>query len=162
MALFLLPTRARLSEAFNADWAHIDRRSGVWRIPVTNSKSKKVQAIPLSESTIQVLDQLGTEGKSAHLFINLKTGDRLTAVNKVWGRLRITAGLPHLRLHDLRYQFASFLVNGGLTIYEVHEILAHSDTKVTEWYTHFSLRTVEQASGSASDALMGVGRGGAW
>jgi len=111
----------------------------VWRIPATNSKSKRVRSILLNDSAIEVLDRLGTEGKSAHLFINLKTGERLTAINKVWGRLRVKAELPHLRLHDLRHQFASFLVNAGHTIYEVQKILGHSDTKVTEWYAHLSL-----------------------
>lgn len=159
VALFLLSTGARLSEALNADWAHIDRRSGVWRIPATNSKSKKMRPIPLNSSAIEVLDQLGTEGNSEHLFINLQTRARLTAVNKVWGRLRVKAGLPHLRLHDLRHQFASFLVNAGHTIYEVQKILGHSDTKVTERYAHLSLKTLEKASNSASDALMGAGRG---
>lgn len=110
VALFLLSTGARLLEALNADWAHIDRVSRVWRIPATNSKSKRVRAIPLNDHTIEVLDRLGTQVKSAHLFINLKTGELLTAVNKVWGRLRVKAGLPHLRLHDLRHQFASMLV----------------------------------------------------
>lgn len=158
VALFLLSTGARLSEALNADWAHIDRRSGVWRIPATNSKSKRVRSIPLNESAIQVLDQLGTEGKSDHLFINLKTGGRLTVVNKVWGRLRTKAGLPHLRLHDLRHQFASFLVNAGHTIYEVQKILGHSDTKVTERYAHLSLKTLEKAANSASVAMRGAGQ----
>lgn len=158
MALFLLSTGARLSEALQADWVHIDRRSCVWRIPATNSKSKRVRSIPLNENAIQALDQLGTEGKSDHVFINLQTRKRLTAVNKVWGRLRVKAGLPHLRLHDLRHQFASFLVNAGHTIYEVQKILGHSDTKVTERYAHLSLRTLEKASNSASDALMGAGR----
>lgn len=123
-------------------------------------KSKRVRSIPLNESAIHVLDQLGTEGQSDHLFINLHTKERLTAVNKVWGRLRVKAGLPHLRLHDLRHQFASFLVNAGHTIYEVQKILGHSDTKVTERYAHLSLKTLEKASSSASNALMCAGRGG--
>lgn len=101
---------------------------------------------------------LGTEGKSAHLFINLQTGDRLTAVNKVWGRLRIKAGLRHLRLYDLRHQFASFLVNAGHTIYEVQKILGHSDTKVTERYAHLSLKTLQGAANSASVAMRSAGQ----
>lgn len=158
VALFLLSTGARLSEALNADWAHIDRASRVWRIPATNSKSKRVRAIPLNDHAIEVLDRLGTEGKSPHLFINLQTEDRLTAVNKVWGRLRIKAGLPHLRLHDLRHQFASFLVNAGHTIYEVQKILGHSDTKVTERYAHLSLKTLQGAANSASVSIRGAGQ----
>jgi integrase len=91
----------------------------------------------LNESAIQVLDQMGTEGKSDHLFINLQTNARLTAVSVVWGRLRVKAGLPHLRPHDLRHQFASFLVNSGHTICEVRKILGHAATKVTERYAHW-------------------------
>jgi site-specific recombinase XerD len=159
VALFLLSTGARLSEALNADWKHIDRRSRTWLIPATNSKSKRVRSIPLNDHALEVLDRLGTEGKSEHLFINLKTKERLTAVNKVWVRLRIKAGLKDLRLHDLRHQFASFLVNDGRSIYEVQKILGHSDTKVTERYAHLQQKTLERASNSASERLMNAGRG---
>lgn len=55
-----------------------------------------------------------------------------TTIMKVWTRLRTKAGLPHLRIHDLRHQYASFLVNSGRTLYEVQQILGHSDSKVTE------------------------------
>lgn len=84
VALFLLSTGARLSGALHAQWNQVDRQSCVWRIPVTNSKSKRVRSIPLNDSAIEVLDRLGTEGKFDHLFINLQTKERLTAVNKVW------------------------------------------------------------------------------
>jgi integrase len=158
VALFLLSTGARLSEALQARWDHIDRRSGVWRIPATNSKSKRLRSIPLNDHAIEVLDRLGTEGKHDNLFINMQTNERLTVINKVWGRLRIKAGLPHLRIHDLRHQFASFLVNDGRTIYEVQKILGHSDTKVTERYAHLSLKTLQGAANSASIAMRGAGR----
>jgi len=114
------------------------------------------RAIPLNDSAIDVLDQIGTEGKHESLFINLQTGDPLTSVNRVWGRLRVKAGLPHLRLHDLRHQFASFLVNSGRTLYEVQKILGHSDAKVTERYAHLSLTTLQDASNSASTAIKGA------
>lgn len=72
VALFLLSTGARLSEALQAQWSQVDRQSRVWRIPATNSKSKRVRSIPLNDSAIEVLDRLGTEGKFDHLFINLQ------------------------------------------------------------------------------------------
>ncbi|MBY0239657.1 MAG: tyrosine-type recombinase/integrase [Burkholderiaceae bacterium] len=158
VALFLLSTGARLSEALNAKWSDIDRRSLVWRIPATNSKSKRIRAIPLNDSAIEVLDGVGTEGKFGYLFINLQTKERLTGVNKVWGRLRVKAGLPHLRLHDLRHQFASFLVNAGHTLYAVQKILGHSDAKVTERYAHLSSATLLAASGSVSAAMRSAGK----
>lgn len=51
---------------------------------------------------------------------------------KVWSRLRSKAGLPHLRIHDLRHQYASFLVNSGRTLYEVQQILGQSDPSVAQ------------------------------
>jgi integrase len=68
------------------------------------------------------------------------------------------AGLPHLRLHDLRHQFASFLVNDGRTLYEVQQILGHSSSKVTERYAHLSTKTLQEAANSAAARLNGRGR----
>ncbi|HET7090460.1 MAG TPA: tyrosine-type recombinase/integrase [Anaerolineae bacterium] len=59
-----------------------------------------------------------------------------------------TAGLPHLRLHDLRHSFASFLVNDGRTLYEVQALLGHSSSKVTERYAHLSTKTLQEAANS--------------
>lgn len=161
VALFLLATGARLSEALSAKWVDVNRQAKSWRIPATNSKSGRVRMIPLNDTAIEVLDRLGTEGKFDSLFINLQTKERLTAVNKVWGRLRVKAGLPDLRLHDLRHQHASFLVNAGRTLYEVQKILGHSDAKVTERYAHLSSATLLAASNSVSVAMRGAGRAAA-
>jgi len=156
VALFLLSTGARLNEALNARWQDIDRDNRVWRIPAANSKSKKVRSVPLNDSAIEVLDQLGTEGKNESLFVNVAKGERLQYVHGAWDRLRIKAGLPHLRIHDLRHQYASFLVNGGRTLYEVQQILGHSDPVVTQRYAHLSSRSLQDAANSASDAIKGA------
>jgi len=155
LALFLLATGARLNEALRAKWQDIDRENRVWRIPASNSKSKKVRSVPLNDSAIEVLDQLGTEGKIEWLFQSV-TGDRLKYVHRVWERLRIKAGLPHLRLHDLRHQHASFLVNSGRTLYEVQAILGHNDPSVTQRYAHLSTKTLQDASDSASAMIQGA------
>ncbi len=130
VALFLLTTGARLSEALGATWSQIDRQTRVWRVPASNSKSKKIRAIPLNDSAMELLDRLGTEGKSDFLFVSRQTGMQLTSINRVWGRLRVKAGLPYLRLHDLRHQFASFLINDGrtVTVRSAPSFACHSDT----------------------------------
>jgi len=161
VALFLLSTGARLNEALSATWDHIDRPSRVWRIPATTSKSKRVRSVPLNDSAMEVLGQIGTEGISPFLFVSSRvnadgTHERLTWINRVWERLRNEAGLPHLRLHDLRHQFASFLVNSGRTLYEVQKILGHSSHSVTERYAHLSSASLMDAANSASVILKGA------
>ena len=51
---------------------------------------------------------------------------------------RIRAGMPDLRVHDLRHSFASFLVNAGRSLYEVQELLGHADIRTTSRYAHLT------------------------
>jgi integrase len=156
IAMYLLSTGCRLNEALSATWSQIDQHNRVWRIPASNSKSKRVRSVPLNDSALDVLAQLDTLGKFEHLFINLQTGVAYTTIHKVWGRLRTKAGLPHVRLHDLRHQYASFLVNSGRTLYEVQQILGHSDPSVTQRYSHLSSKSLQEAANSASIIIKGA------
>jgi integrase len=150
IALFLLCTGARLNEVLRATWKQCDRKNRVWRIPASTSKSKKVRSVPLNDSALEVLDQLDTEGRFEYLFINRKTGKPFVNIFKPWNRLRKKAGLPHLRLHDLRHMYASFLVNSGRTLYEVQQILGHSNPIVTQRYAHLSTKSLQDAADSAA------------
>ena len=156
IALFLLSTGARLNEALQAKWDQVDRQTRVWRIPASNSKSKRIRSVPLNDSALDVLKQLDTEGKFDHLFVNHQSGAAYTTIHKVWGRLRKNAGLSHLRIHDLRHQYASFLVNSGRTLYEVQSILGHSDAKVTQRYAHLSTKSLHEAANSATVIINGA------
>lgn len=157
VALFLLATGARLNEALRATWNQIDKDKRVWRIPASNSKSKRIRSVPLNDAALEVLGQLDTEGKYDYLFINTRTKKPLVNVHKVWGRLRAQAGMEWLRIHDLRHSYASFLVNSGRTLYEVQQILGHSDAKVTERYAHLSSKTLQEAANTASVIIQGAG-----
>jgi hypothetical protein len=89
------------------------------------------------------------------VFINRQTGKSYGTIMKVWSRLRKAAGVPHLRIHNLRHQFASFLVNSGRTLYEEQQILGHSDPSVTQRYAHLSSESLQDVSNSASVAIRG-------
>ena len=121
-------------------------------------RGKVSRSVPLNDSALDVLTQLDTEGTFDHLFVNHQTGIAYTTIHKVWGRLRRKAGLPHLRIHDLRHQYASFLVNSGRTLYEVQQILGHSDPKVTQRYSHLSSKALQDAANSASIIIRGASK----
>lgn len=150
IALFLLSTGARLSEALKARWEHVDLKSGMWKIPASQAKSKRLRNVPLNDSALQVLRRLSTQGRHPYLFVNENTGKPYTTIMKVWSRLREKAGLPHLRIHDLRHTFASLLVAKGRTLYETQVILGHSDPKVTMRYARFAPDALRQAANAAS------------
>ena len=150
IAMFLLATACRYSEATSARWADIDKDKRVFRVSATNSKSKRMRPVPLNPTAVAVLDQLDSEGKYEYLFINKRTKLPYVSISKVWNSLRTKAGLPHLRLHDLRHQGASHLINTGSSLYIVQQILGHSDPSVTQRYAHLSMKSLNDASDNAS------------
>jgi integrase len=156
IAIFLLSTGVRLNEALQAKWSQVDQKNRVWRIPASNSKSKRTRAVPLNDSALDVLNRLSTKGSYENIFINFQTQLPYTTISKVWGRLRKKAGLPHLRIHDLRHQFASFLVNSGQTLFMVQQILGHSSPAVTQRYSHLSTKTTMEAANTASVIIKGA------
>ena len=93
----------RLNEALSGKWNQFDRPNRVWRIPATNSKSKRVRSVPLNDSALEVLNQLDTEGTFEYLFVNKKTKKPYTRIHKAWHRIRKVAEVPFLRIHDLRH-----------------------------------------------------------
>ena len=153
LALFLLATGARNNEARQAKWDDIDVVNRLWQIPAVNSKSKKVRNVPLNDAALEVLAKVNTQDEFEYVFVNLRSGKPYACVKKTWHRLRAAAGLPKLRLHDLRHQYASMLVNAGRSLYEVQQILGHSDPKVTERYAHLTPSTLQQAANSVSVRL---------
>ena len=153
VALYLLSTGARLSEALNASWEDIENRT--WKIAAAVSKSKRVRSVPLNDSAISVLDAIQADPalRRGYLFVNPRTGDRLKTVHKAWCCIREAADLPHLRIHDLRHMYASFLVNSGHTLYEVQQVLGHSSPQITQRYAHLSTETLRDAAASASGRI---------
>ena len=70
-------------------------------------------------------------------------------VTRVWHRIGKLAVVETLRIHDLRHSFASFLVSGGRSLYEVQQILGHSDPKITMRYAHLSSEALRDAANVA-------------
>ena len=120
---------------------------------ICNELKKRVRSVPLNDAALEVLAQLPKIEGQAFLFRSRQTGKRLTTITRVWMRIRKEAGLPNLRLHDLRHQYASFLVNSGRSLYEVQQILGHSDPTVTQRYSHLSTQTLQEAAQTATARL---------
>jgi integrase len=109
-----------------------------------------MRPVPLNTVALEVLSQTHRRDGQEYVFINRRTRKPYTDIKKSWLRLKTLAGMPELRLHDLRHQYASLLVNSGRSLYEVQQILGHSDPTVTQRYAHLSTATLQEAAESAS------------
>ncbi len=148
--MFLLSTGARLNEALQARWAQVEIEHGVWLIPATNSKSKRIRSVPLNDSALYVLEQIGTRRSGEYVFPNPQTGRPYVTITRVWYRLRKKALLPNMRIHSYRHFFASQLVSNGRSLYEVQQLLGHQNPMTSIRYSRLSKRALQDAANAAS------------
>jgi integrase len=160
MISLLILTGARKREVLDARWEHIDRGRRQWLIPLP--KGGKPRYIPLSEQAMALLDQVAAAQQDlitperptqGYLFANPNTGKPFVNIYNSWDTARKRAGLPEVRIHDLRHSFASFLVNNGRSLYEVQRILGHTHIRTTQRYAHLSPDTLLEAVDMAGAAL---------
>jgi integrase len=148
----LLLTGARVSELLNAEWRHIDLGRRAWHIPVT--KTGKSRYVPLSQSAVSVVSALPTFAGCPYLIPNPDTLKPFVSIKHGWQKVRRDAGLPDLRIHDLRHSAASFMINGGIDLYTVGKILGHSDHTSTIRYSHLANETLMRAVEVGASNLM--------
>lgn len=60
---------------------------------------------------------------------------------------RLRAGLPHVRLHDLRHTVGSLLAQSGASLRDVQVWLGHTNVATTTRYTHVDLARLEAVKG---------------
>ena len=155
MLQFIVPmlilTGARKREVLDAKWEDFDLDRQSWRIPI--SKSGKARHVPLSDGAITVLKTVPRNRKCDWVFANPKTHLPYVSIFCSWNTARKQAGLGEVRIHDLRHSFASFLVNGGRSLYEVQKILGHTQIKTTQRYAHLNQESLIAAANEASNVI---------
>jgi integrase len=131
---FSLLTGVRLSNCARLDWSQIDmqRREIVLRIK-SRSPGGKPHVIPMSEPVTVLLANLGPKDSGP---VFTYKGRAVKKWQTAWeGALR-RAGIKDLRWHDLRHTAASWLVQAGVELDVVKDVLGHESIQTTLRYAH--------------------------
>jgi integrase len=133
----LLLTGARRGELLAARWADFDLKAGSWTKPGASTKQKVEHRVPLSAPACQLLHEMRVQAgdKAVYLF-PARNGGHRSHIDSAWIALRIAAGVPDLRLHDLRHSFASMLASSGFSLPLIGTLLGHSTPVTTARYAH--------------------------
>ena len=90
----------------------------------------------LNPPALEVLHAIpGLEG-NPYVICGEKAGQHLVNLEKPWRRIRKTAKLEDVRLHDLRPSFASVAASGGQSLVVIGKMLGHSQPATTARYAH--------------------------
>lgn len=127
----LRKTNVRL---FEKSW--IDTKENIIKIPKSKNKGKKFITIPIGEKLSQIIKR--NINSTDYLFVNSKTNkpysdDRLA---KEFNNICKIANVSQIGFHGLRHTVATRLLEKGIDIITVKELLAHSSLATTERYTH--------------------------
>ncbi len=141
----------RKRELLDAEWSHFDLERRNWRIPM--SKNGKARNIPISAKALEILNSLPRWKGCPYVVPNPATKKPFGNLYYPWDKIRKEAGMPDLRMHDLRHTFASNLVNSGQSIYVVSKLLGHSQIKTTARYSHLADETLLSAVDAAAKVV---------
>jgi integrase len=138
-------------ELLDAKWEHFDLEHRSWRTPT--SKTGKARHVPLSAAMLSVLSQLPRWPGCSYVVPNPKTKLPYVSIFCSWNTARKQAGLPEVRMHDLRHGMASNMVNSGRSILEVSKVLGHTQLKTSQRYSHLSNETLLAAVDASANAI---------
>lgn len=147
LVVLLLDTGARYSEIATIEWSSINLKTK--EIRLWRPKVKNESILYMTERVFNILEQRYKQKTTPFVFTNKKGGPRnhsTIAIRKAIKR----AGLSDCTVHTLRHTHASRLIQNGLSIYEVKEILGHTDITTTMRYSHLEIRDV---SSKARDVI---------
>jgi integrase len=147
--LYLL-TGCRKQELLSAKWSDIDEGQMELKIPET--KNSKPHYIPLSKQAMDILNN--TPKLDDNPFIFPRNDSHLTTIQRPWEKIRIEAGIPDVRLHDLRRTVGSMLAQNGNSLHLIGRVLNHSNQATTAIYAKFAQDHVRAALDKHANQLV--------
>ncbi len=127
--VFAINTGMRRSEMLNLKSRDIDFQRRL--LTVQESKNKTKRAIPMSDTVYRLLQSNKIRDISGRVF-----SVEPNAVRLAFERARNKAKIEDIRFHDLRHTFATRLVQSGVDLYKVKELLGHKSISMTMRYAH--------------------------
>lgn len=143
----LLFTGCRCNEILTLRWKDVD--NGVLMLKDSKTGPRNVWLNKEARKILEEARAMQEESLiSEYVFPNpLPHGNCLgeKRFQQYWRKIRIRAGIPDVRIHDLRHSFASEAVRSGIPLPVVSKLLGHSNIQMTMRYAHVSNADVEKA-----------------
>lgn len=143
MLLFLAYSGVRISEARRLTWEDIQRSPTSTTVTITSAKARggvtRYRRLPANAALAELIEEMWNNLASA----NIKpTGPlfRIACPRAALNNACTRAGVPHMRIHDLRHLFATRCIEAGVDIPTVSRWLGHSDGGALAMRTYGHLR----------------------
>ena len=150
MALISADCGLRAGEIFKLTWADVSLEEKM--LFLRDTKNGKNRFAYMTNRVAEEFSKL-KQGEGNEFVFQSKTGSKIEHVSRTFERavkaLGLNDGITDRRqkvvFHSLRHTFASRLVQKRVSLYEVKELLGHSDIAMTQRYSHLANETLRQA-----------------
>ena len=138
----LIDTGARLGELLACTAENVDTRKRELALYPEQTKSSEPRNVPLTDRAYDIFTKRIGNVKGARLWPFERW-----AADRAFAKAKKAIGLqnPKLVVHCLRHTFASRLINSGVDIYTLKELMGHSNITVTERYAHLATHKLRSA-----------------
>lgn len=147
IVLLALTTGARRSELTTLSWSAVDLAQGEIHLAGTATKTGKPRVLVLLSEVVAVLQDYGPG--DGLVFPSTSDPAKPRVFEKPWQKALKDAGITGFRFHDLRHSTASYLVQSGIDLRTVAEILGHSSLAMVQRYSHLETRHKRVATTAA-------------
>jgi integrase/recombinase XerD len=139
MLMLIYSAGLRLGEILNLQLTDI--QPNIHRIFVRCGKGKKDRYTLLSDKALVVLRQYVAAYRPTYWLFEGQSGGQYSerSVQEVFTAAKIKAQInPNATTHWLRHSFATHLLEKGIDLRYIQELLGHESTRTTELYTHIT------------------------
>ena len=147
----------RISELLTLELAALD--VGRCQILIRNSKGRKDRYVVMAQSFIPLLKNYLFTYKPRRYFIEGLHSRPYSAssVRKFLSRSCKKAGIKkHVTPHTLRHSYATHLIENGVGLRYIQELLGHSKPETTMIYTHIAKKDLLQIQSPLDNAVLGL------
>jgi len=143
-----LHTGMRRGEMLGLEWRRVDLRSDLIYLDAKHTKTNRRRSIPLNSAARDALLSRA-RFRSEHcpdcrwVFAH-KSGCQIRDIKHSFTSACRRVGIDDFRIHDLRHTCAAWLVQAGVPLDRVRDLLGHTSIATTEIYAHLAPENVRE------------------
>ncbi len=131
--LLSMNTGLRRGELLALRWESIDFERRILTVEGGTAKNRQTRHVPLNDEAMGLLTRWREQSDGRRRIFDVSTGFRTA-----WPKLLKRANITKCRWHDLRHHFASRLVQVGVPLNTVRDLLGHSSVAMSLRYAHLA------------------------
>ena len=149
LIVLALNTGMRREEMLGLEWSRVDLENGLIYLEARHTKAARRRTVAVNEAArdaLLVQERFRVTHCPATPWVFCqRNGLRVRSVAGSFGRACERARIENFRFHDLRHTCAAWLVQAGVSLTQVRDVLGHSTVVMTERYAHLAPENVRQA-----------------